>query len=84
MTAAAASAEARRQTYQRYRDAIVPQARQVEELAQDSYRLGQTGLAALLQALQASRDVRLRALDAGAQFKAGSPIRERAIGAPLP
>ena len=30
---------------------------EVEQLAQDSYQLGQTGIAALLQALQASRDV---------------------------
>lgn len=84
VTAAAASAEAQRQTYVRYRDVILPQARQVEEMAQDSYRLGQTGLAALLQALQASRDVRLRALDAGAQLQSALADLERAIGAPLP
>ncbi len=84
VTAAAAAAEAQRQTYLRYRDAIVPQARQVEEMAQESYRLGQTGLAALLQALQASRDIRLRALDAGSQFQTGLADLERAIGAPLP
>jgi cobalt-zinc-cadmium efflux system outer membrane protein len=84
VTAAAASAEAQRQGYARYRDVVLPQARQVEELAQDSYRLGQTGLVALLQALQQSRDVRLRSLDAVAQFQAGMAELERAIGAPLP
>lgn len=84
VTAAVAAAEAQRHTYLRYRDAIVPQARQVEEMAQESYRLGQTGLAALLQALQASRDIRLRALDAGSQFQTGLADLERAIGAPLP
>lgn len=84
VTAAAAAAEAQRQGYVRYRDVVIPQARQVEELAQESYRLGQTGLAALLQALQQSREVRLRGLDAGAQLQAGLADLERAIGAPLP
>ena len=84
VTAAATSAEAQRQGYARYRDVVLPQARQVEELAQDSYRLGQTGLVALLQALQLSREVRLRSLDAVAQFQAGMADLERAIGAPLP
>lgn len=84
VTAAAAAAEAQRQGYVRYRDVVIPQARQVEDLAQESYRLGQTGLAALLQALQQSREVRLRALDAVAQLQADLADLERAIGAPLP
>jgi outer membrane protein, heavy metal efflux system len=84
VTAAAAAAEVQRQTYLRYRDVILPQAQQVEQLAQDSYELGQTGIAALLQALQASRDVRLRSLDAVAQFQTAAADLERAIGAPLP
>jgi cobalt-zinc-cadmium efflux system outer membrane protein len=84
VTAAATSVEAQRQGYARYRDVVLPQARQVEELAQDSYRLGQTGLVALLQALQLSREVRLRSLDAVAQFQSGMADLERAIGAPLP
>ena len=63
---------------------ILPQAQQVEQLAQDSYQLGQTGIAALLQALQASRDVRLRSLDAVSQFQTALADLERAIGAPLP
>jgi outer membrane protein, heavy metal efflux system len=83
VTAAAASAEAERVAYARYRDSILPQAQQVEQLAQDSYQLGQTGLAALLQALQASRDVRLRALDAVSRYQSAVADLERAIGAPL-
>ena len=63
---------------------ILPQAQQVEQLAQDSYQLGQTGIAALLQALQAARDLRLRSLDAVAQFQGALADLERAIGAPLP
>jgi cobalt-zinc-cadmium efflux system outer membrane protein len=84
VTAAAATAEAQRLAYARYRDVILPQAQQVEQLAQDSYQLGQTGISALLQALQAARDVRLRALDAMAQLQTALADLERAIGAPLP
>jgi cobalt-zinc-cadmium efflux system outer membrane protein len=84
VTAAAATAEAQRLSYARYRDVILPQAQEVEALAQDSYRLGQTGLSALLQALQASHDVRLRALDAMAGLQTALADLEHAIGAPLP
>ena len=84
VTAAAATAEAQREAYLRYRDLILPQAQEVEQLAQDSYQLGQTGIAALLQVLQASRDLRLRSLDAMSQFQAALADLERAIGAPLP
>jgi cobalt-zinc-cadmium efflux system outer membrane protein len=84
VTAASVATEAQRQTYLRYRDLILPQSQQVEQLAQDSYQLGQTGLAALLQALQASRDVRLRSLDTMAQFQTALADLERAVGAPLP
>ena len=84
VTAAAAAAEAHRQTYIRYRDLILPQAQQVEQLAQDSYQLGQTGIASLLQSLQASRDLRLRSLDAVSELHAAIADLEQAIGAPLP
>jgi cobalt-zinc-cadmium efflux system outer membrane protein len=84
VTAAAATAETQRLAYVRYRDVILPQAQEVEALAQESYQLGETGIAALLQALQASRDVRLRALDAMAQLQTALADLERAIGAPLP
>ena len=84
VTAAAVAADAGRAAYIRYRDAILPQAEQVEQLAQDSYRLGQTSIAALLQSLQAARDLRLRSIDAAAQFRGAVADLERAIGAPLP
>jgi outer membrane protein TolC len=84
VTAAAITVQAQRQLYLRYRDDIVPQAQQVEQLAQDAYRLGQTGFATLLPSLQATRDVRLRALDAISQFQNTLADLERAIGAPLP
>ncbi len=84
VTAALALADAQRQQLVRYRDEIVPQALEVERMAEDSYKLGQTGIAAFLQALQSSRDVRLRALQSAADFQAALSDLERAIGAPLP
>ena len=84
VSSAAVLAQARRQLYLRYRDEIIPLAQQVEQVAQDSYQLGQTGIVSLLQALQSSRDVRLRSLDAASQFQNSVADLERAIGAPLP
>jgi cobalt-zinc-cadmium efflux system outer membrane protein len=84
VTAAAVTAAADRLAYVRYRDEILPQAQQVEQLAQDAYQLGRTGISALLQALQASRDVRLRSVEAMAQLQTALADLERAIGAPLP
>jgi len=49
-----------------------------------AYRLGQTGIAAFLQALQAARDTRLRSLQAASGLHAALAELERAIGAPLP
>jgi cobalt-zinc-cadmium efflux system outer membrane protein len=84
VTAAAVTADAQRQLFLRYQTQIIPQAVEVERMAEDSYRLGQTGIAALLQALQATRDVRLRSLQAAADLYAALADLERAIGAPLP
>jgi len=84
VTAASQRAQAQRDLFLRYRDQIIPQAQQVEQLAQDAYQLGQTGIGPLLLALQATRDVRLRSLDAIDQFQTALADLERAIGAPLP
>ena len=84
VTASAAVAEAQRLTYIRYRDEIIPKAIEAERMAEDSYSLGQTGIASLLQALQASRDVRLRSLQAVSDFHSARADLERATGAPLP
>jgi len=83
VAAATAVASAQREQYLRYRDEIIPQAIEVESLAQDAYRLGRTGIAAYLQALQATRDARLRSLQAQADLQTEPRILERAIGAPL-
>ena len=84
VASAAAIAESQRQQFLRYRDEILPQALEVERMAEDSYKLGQTGIAAYLQALQASRDVRLRSIQAAADLQSALADLERAIGALTP
>ena len=79
-TAAAARARAARQRFLRYRDEIIPQAATVESMAEDSYRSGQTGLAAFLLALHAAREVRLLATDAGLEYQSAIADLERALG----
>ncbi|HYU35763.1 MAG TPA: TolC family protein [Thermoanaerobaculia bacterium] len=81
---AAAAAETQRQALLRFRDEILPRAAEVERLAEDAYRSGQTDLAALLQSLQAVHDLRLQAVQAGIEYQDALADLERAIGAPLP
>jgi cobalt-zinc-cadmium efflux system outer membrane protein len=82
--AAAANAEVQRQALLRYRDTILPQAAEVEAMAEDSYRSGQTDLVALLQSLQAVHDLRLQAVQAETDYQTALADLERAVGAPLP
>jgi cobalt-zinc-cadmium efflux system outer membrane protein len=82
-TAAAARAQSARRQYVRYRDEIVPQLTTIESMAEDSYRSGQTNVSAFLQALQAAREVRLRATDAGLEYQAALADLERALGGPV-
>jgi outer membrane protein TolC len=84
VASASTLAEAERVSYVRYRDQILPQAQEVERMAEDSYRLGQTGIAALLQALQQSRQVRLQSLQTASDLQNALSDLERAIGAPIP
>jgi len=83
VAAAAARAQAARRAYLRYRDEIVPQLATIESMAEDSYRSGQTGIAAFLQALQAARQVRLTATDVGVEYQAALSDLERALGGPI-
>jgi cobalt-zinc-cadmium efflux system outer membrane protein len=82
--AAVTVASARREAFLRYRDQILPQVVAIETMADDSYRLGQTGLAAYLLALQSTRDARLNALQAAADFQDAVAELEHAMGTPLP
>jgi len=83
VAAAAARAQAARREYLRYRDEIIPQLVAIESMAEDSYRSGQTGIAAFLQALQAARQVRLTATDAGVEYQGALADLERALGGPI-
>jgi cobalt-zinc-cadmium efflux system outer membrane protein len=80
---AVARAAAARQTVDRYQQDMLVASRQIEGMAEESYRSGQTGLAAYLQTVQAARDVRQRALQAALDFQLALADVERAMGAPL-
>jgi cobalt-zinc-cadmium efflux system outer membrane protein len=77
--AAALRAAAARQQYLRYRDEILPKSREVEAMSEESYREGQTGLPALLQALQAARELRRIALQSAAGYEAALAELQRAL-----
>jgi cobalt-zinc-cadmium efflux system outer membrane protein len=77
--AARARATAQGEQYRRYRETILPRAREAEAMAEDSYRSGQTNLTAFLQALQAARDIRVRALQAASDFESARADLRRAL-----
>jgi cobalt-zinc-cadmium efflux system outer membrane protein len=83
VTAALARATAARQAFDRYQSDILPASVQVEQLAEESYRAGQTGLPAYLQAVQTARDIRERALQAGLDYQLALADLEKAMGTPL-
>jgi cobalt-zinc-cadmium efflux system outer membrane protein len=82
VASAAFRAAAARQQYLRYRDDILPKSREVEAMAQESYRAGQTNLVALLQSLQSARELRSRALQAAADFENALAALRQAMTAP--
>lgn len=84
VTAATAQAARAQRQALRFRDDILPHAVEVEGLAEEAYRAGQTGLVALLQTLQSTRDLRLRAVQAGIDYQNALAELEQALGAPLP
>ena len=83
VSATLARAAAARQTMDRYQADILPASLQVEQMAEESYRSGQTGLPAYLQTLQGARDVRQRAVQAGLDYQVALADLERAMGMPL-
>jgi cobalt-zinc-cadmium efflux system outer membrane protein len=76
--AARARAAAARQAYLRYRDDILPDSRTVERMAEEAYRAGQTGLPALLEALRAARELRMKELQAATDFESALADLEQA------
>lgn len=83
VNAALARATAARQALDRYQQEILPASLQVEQMAEESYRAGQTGLPAYLQTLQFARDARQRAVQAGLDYQLALADLERAMGTPL-
>jgi cobalt-zinc-cadmium efflux system outer membrane protein len=81
--AAAARAGALQDQARRFETEILPRARQVEAMAEDAYRSGQTGLVALLQSITTARDIRARAIDADLAFQVALADLERAMGTAL-
>lgn len=81
--AALARATAARTALDRYLSDIVPASQQVEQMAEESYRSGQTGVTAYLQTVQAAREIRQRALQAGLDYQLALADLERAMGTPL-
>ena len=81
--AALARATAARQAVDRFQNEILPASLQIEQMADESYRAGQTGLPAYLQTVQAARDARQRALQAGLDYQLALTDLERAMGTPL-
>jgi cobalt-zinc-cadmium efflux system outer membrane protein len=82
VASAAFRAAAARVQYLRYQSEILPKSREVESMAQESYRAGQTNLVALLQSLQSARELRLRSLQAAADFEAALGALRQAMTAP--
>jgi len=83
VSAAQARAAAARQSVDRYQTEILPASLQVEQMAEESYRSGQTGLPAYIQTLQAAREIRQRALQAGIDYQLALADLERAMGTSL-
>ena len=84
VSAALVVAAGQREQLARYRDQILPEAAEVQEMAAESYRAGQTGLVTMLQAFASVRDIRLKAVQAGLDYQIALADLELAIGAPLP
>jgi len=83
VAAAIERATAARAQVAQYQDTILPLAVEAERQAQAAYAGGQTGLPALVQALQTARDTRQRGLQAGLDYQHALADLERAIGAPI-
>jgi cobalt-zinc-cadmium efflux system outer membrane protein len=83
VASALSRAAAAKRTVDRYLSEILPASQQVEQMADESYRAGQTGLPAYLQTVQAARDVRQRALQAGLDYQHALADLERAMGTPI-
>ncbi len=78
--AATARASAAREQVRRFETESLPRVEVLERMAQDGYNSGQTGLVALLQALQQARDIRQKGVQASFDFQSALADLERAMG----
>lgn len=82
--AAASRAGALREQALHYRDEMLPRAAQIEAMAEDAYRSGQTNLVSMIQTIRLSRDVRSRGVQTGLDYQLALDELEQALGTPLP
>lgn len=78
---ASTRAAAAREQQRRYSSDILPRSVEVEQMAQESYRAGQTGLIVLLQTVQSAKALRLRSVQAALDVQLALADLQRAIGA---
>ncbi len=83
VTAAHVRAAAARDQVARFDTEILPRAIEAEQMAQDGYSAGQTGLPQYITALQQGSDIRRRRLDAAFAYQRALAGLERAMGVPL-
>jgi cobalt-zinc-cadmium efflux system outer membrane protein len=83
VVAALAKAEAQRAQAESFRQALVPTATSIEELAEESYRLGRTSLLAVFDAQRSLRDVKSEALQSLLTLQGAIADLEDVLGEPL-
>jgi cobalt-zinc-cadmium efflux system outer membrane protein len=74
---------AKRHQVEQYRDKVLPQSVQLEQMAEESYQAGKTNLLILLDAQRRLNDVRKAYLDSLFAAQSAFAALEEAVGAPL-
>ena len=67
-----------------YRKEILPGSKELEELAEESYKEGRTGILGVIEAQRASRQIRMGYLDVLLQYQTAVADLEQASGVELP
>ena len=84
LRAAAIRVDTLRQQLERELKTVQPSAREMRNLAEESYAAGQTGIVALLQALKTAREVGLQVVETGLSYQLALAELERALGRSIP
>jgi outer membrane protein, heavy metal efflux system len=72
-----------RENIRKYQTQLIPNSRDVLNLAQESYQVGKTGLTSAILAQQADQQIRSGYLDAVVAYQSAWADLERAVGVPL-